>query len=161
MTEPPTRLNRDELAALKLAAHRQLARWNKHRDSPRPAHASNAQRSCARCASSKTKRSRTASSYARPAAKASRLRGRTGGAQRYCRHMDTQVTKDSSTGNVAAIVAALVLPFAIYLAFWRINWHHNGEGDSLLPYIMPFVFCVIVSSAIGSIIARIVKATRS
>jgi hypothetical protein len=36
VTQPPTRLNRDELAALKFAAHRQLARWGKHRDTLRP-----------------------------------------------------------------------------------------------------------------------------
>jgi hypothetical protein len=30
------RLSRDELAALKFAAHRQLARWGKKRDSLRP-----------------------------------------------------------------------------------------------------------------------------
>jgi hypothetical protein len=32
----PTRLDRDQLAALKFAAHRQLARWGKHRDALRP-----------------------------------------------------------------------------------------------------------------------------
>jgi hypothetical protein len=36
VSEPPTRLDRDELAALKFAAHRQLARWGKNRDSLRP-----------------------------------------------------------------------------------------------------------------------------
>jgi hypothetical protein len=38
VTEPsPTRRTRDELAALKFAAHRQLARWGEHRrDSLRP-----------------------------------------------------------------------------------------------------------------------------
>jgi hypothetical protein len=36
MSEPATRLDRDELAALKFAAHRQLARWGKNRGSLRP-----------------------------------------------------------------------------------------------------------------------------
>jgi hypothetical protein len=36
VTEQPTRLDRDQLAALKFAAHRQLARWGKHRDALRP-----------------------------------------------------------------------------------------------------------------------------
>jgi hypothetical protein len=36
MSEPPARLDRDELAVLKFAAHRQLARWGKNRDSLRP-----------------------------------------------------------------------------------------------------------------------------